>query len=134
MSVLKTAIGSLSTYTYEKFLSPQCHSGWNLIGLIAILDVTMGLIALLDVWVIRASRDRLVDGEYIIDTKLKWLVATVGLVKYFFAELDYQPSLVLSTTNVYNDDDNTLPSEEKVSENADTNDSVIFFVTKGTSC
>jgi len=122
MSVLKTAIGSLSTYTYEKFLSPQCHSGWNLIGLIAILDVTMGLIALLDVWVIRASRDRLVDGEYIIDTKLKWLVATVGLVKYFFAELDYQPSLVLSTTNVYNDDDNTLPSEEKVSENADTND------------
>jgi len=111
MSVLKTAIGSLSTYTYEKFLSPRCHSGLNLIGLIAILDITMGLVALLDVWVIRAARDRLVDGEYMIDTKLKWLVATVGLVKYFFAELDYQPSLVLSTTNVYNDDDDTLPSD-----------------------
>ena len=111
MSVLKTAIGSLSTYTYERFLSPRCHSGWNLIGLIAILDITMGLIALLDVWVIRAAKDRLVDGDYIIDTKLKWLVATVGLVKYFFAELDYQPSLVLSTTNVYNDDDDTLPSD-----------------------
>ena len=114
MSVLKTAIGSLSTYTYEKFLSPRCHCGWKLIGLIAILDITMGLIALLDVWVIRAARDRLVDGEYIIDTKLKWLVAFVGLVKYFFAELDYQPSLVLSTTNVYNDDDDTLPSDFNV--------------------
>ena len=111
MSVLKTAIGSLSTYTYEKFLSPRCHSGWNLIGLIAILDITMGLVALLDVWIIRAAKDRLVDGEYIIDTKLKWLVAIIGLVKYFFAELDYQPSLVLSTTNVYNDDDDTLPSD-----------------------
>ena len=112
MSVLKTAIGSLSTYTYEKFLSPRCHSGLNLIGLIAILDITMGLVALIDVWVIRAARDRLVDGEYMIDTKLKWLVATVGLVKYFFAELDYQPSLVLSTTNVYNDDDDTLPRSD----------------------
>jgi len=125
MSVLKTAIGSLSTYTYEKFLSPRCHSGLNLIGLIAILDITMGLIALLDVWVIRAARDRLVDGEYMIDTKLKWLVATVGLVKYFFAELDYQPSLVLSTTNVYNDDDNTLPSEEKLFD--DFNDETEAF-------
>lgn len=101
LSVLKTAIGSLATFCYEKFLSPYCHSGWPLIGLIASLDIIMGLVALLDVWVIRVVKEKEVDGEYSVDTPLRCLVIAVGLAKYFFAELDYLPALVLSTTNVY---------------------------------
>ena len=53
LSVLQTAIGSVATYVYEKLISPHCHSGWPLMGLIASLDILMGLVALLDVWVIR---------------------------------------------------------------------------------
>eukprot|EP00536_Pseudo-nitzschia_multiseries_P002168 jgi/Psemu1/301266/fgenesh1_kg.28_\ len=101
LSVLKSAIGSIATFCYEKFLSPYCHSGWPLIGLIASLDIVMGLVALLDVWVIREVKKKEVDGEYFIDTSLRCLVGAVGLIKYFFAELDYMPALVLSTTNVY---------------------------------
>jgi hypothetical protein len=65
----------------------------------------MGLVALLDVWVIRAVREKEVDGEYTVDNPLRCLVIAVGLAKYFFAELDYMPALVLSTTNVYSDDE-----------------------------
>lgn len=108
LSVLKTAIGILATFSYEFFLSPYCHSGWPLIGLIASLDIIMGLVALLDVWVIRAVRGKEVDGEYTVDIPLRFLVIAVGLAKYFFAELDYMPALVLSTTNVYSDDDDAL--------------------------
>jgi len=105
VSVLKTAIGSIATFCYEKFLSSYCHSGWPLIGLIASLDIIMGLVSLLDVWVIRAVKEKEVDGEYFVDTPLRCLVAAVGLAKYFFAELDYMPCLVLTTTNVYSDDE-----------------------------
>ena len=105
LSVLKSAIGILSTYYYERYLSPKCHSGWQLIGLIASLDIVTGLVALFDVWVVRAVRAKEIDGEYSIDTSLRFLVAIVSLAKYFFAELDYQPALVLSTTNIYNNDD-----------------------------
>lgn len=105
LSVLKSAIGILSTYCYERYLSPKCHSGWQLIGLIASLDIVTGLVALFDVWVVRSVRAKEIDGEYSIDTSLRFLVAIVSLAKYFFAELDYQPALVLSTTNVYNNDD-----------------------------
>jgi hypothetical protein len=107
LSVLKTAIGSLATFCYEKFLSPHCHSGWPLIGLIASLDIVMGLVALLDVWVIRMVKEKEVGGDYFVDTPLRCLVIAVGLAKYFFAELDYMPALVLSSTNVYSDDDQT---------------------------
>ena len=113
LSVLKTAIGTLATFSYEKFLSPYCHSGWPLIGLIASLDIIMGLVALLDVWVIRAVREKEVDGEYTVDNPLRFLVIAVGLAKYFFAELDYMPALVLSTTNVYSDDDDALTPAPK---------------------
>lgn len=112
LDVLKTAIGSISTFCYEKFLSPYCHSGWPLIGLIASLDITMGLVSLLDVWVIRAIKENEVDGNYSVDTSLKYLIIAVGLTKYFFAELDYMPALVLSTTNVYSDDE--VHSERRV--------------------
>jgi hypothetical protein len=105
LSVSKSAIGSLSTFFYEKYVSPYCHSGWPLIGVIAFLDIVMGLVALLDVWVVRAVRENEVDGEYSIDNKLRWLVGAVGLIKYFFAELDYMPALVLSTTNIYTDNE-----------------------------
>lgn len=105
LSVFKSAIGSVATLCYEKFLSPYCHSGWPLIGLIASLDIIMGLVSLLDVWVIRAVKEKEVDGEYTVDTPLRCLVVAVGLAKYFFAELDYMPALVLSTTNVYSDDE-----------------------------
>ena len=105
LSVLKSAIGILSTYYYERYLSPKCHSGWQLIGLIASLDIVTGLVALFDVWVVRSVRAKEIDGEYSIDTSLRFLVAIVSLAKYFFAELDYQPALVLSTTNIYNNDD-----------------------------
>jgi len=104
LSVMKTALGAVATFCYEKFLSPYCHSGWPLIGLIACLDIIVGLIALLDVWVIRAVKQKEVDGEYVLDNSLRWLVMLVGLAKYFFAELDYMPALVLSTSNVYTDD------------------------------
>lgn len=114
LSVMKTAIGSVSTFFYEKFLSPYCHSGWPLIGLIASLDIVMGLVALLDVWVVRAVREKEVDGEYTVDASLRFLVAVVGLTKYFFAELDYMPALVLSTTNVYNVDD--IPTKDQTND------------------
>ncbi len=116
LSVLKTAIGSLSTFCYEKFLSPYCHSGWPLIGLIASLDIVMGFVALTDVWVIRAVKEKEVDGEYVVDTQLKYLVAAVGLAKYFFAELDYMPALVLSTTNVYSDDGEKANTNNDIGE------------------
>eukprot|EP00549_Striatella_unipunctata_P020060 CAMPEP_0118673166 /NCGR_PEP_ID=MMETSP0800-20121206/167_1 /TAXON_ID=210618 ORGANISM="Striatella unipunctata, Strain CCMP2910" /NCGR_SAMPLE_ID=MMETSP0800 /ASSEMBLY_ACC=CAM_ASM_000638 /LENGTH=370 /DNA_ID=CAMNT_0006568191 /DNA_START=1 /DNA_END=1113 /DNA_ORIENTATION=+ len=112
LSVLKTAIGSLSTFCYEKFLSPYCHSGWPLIALIACMDIIMGFVALLDVWIIRAVKDKEVDGEYTVDTPLKCLVTFVGLTKYFFAELDYMPALVLSTTNVYSDSDKSFENRD----------------------
>ena len=112
LSVLKTAIGSLSTFCYEKFISPHCHSGWPLIALIASLDIIMGFVSLLDVWLIRAVKDKEVNGEYTLDTSLRCLVAAVGLVKYFFAELDYMPALVLSTTNVYIGNDKTFESKD----------------------
>ena len=105
LSVLKTAVGSLATFCYEKFLSPYCHSGWPLIGLIASLDIIMGFIALLDVWVIRSVKEKEIDGEYFVDNSLRVLVIAAGLAKYFFAELDYMPALVLSTTNVYTDNE-----------------------------
>ena len=73
--------------------------------MIASLDIVTGLVALFDVWVVRAVRAKEIDGEYSIDTSLRFLVAIVSLAKYFFAELDYQPALVLSTTNIYNNDD-----------------------------
>merc|ERR1712194_731205 len=62
-------------------------------------------VSLFDVWVIRAVKENEVDGEYTVDTPLRCLVAAVGLAKYFFAELDYMPALVLSTANVHSDDD-----------------------------
>ena len=122
MSVLKSAIGSISTYCYERFLSPYCHQGWSLIGLIASLDVVMGLIALLDVWVVRSVAAKMVDGEYVIDESLRWIVLIVGLVKYFWAELDYQPSLVLSTTNVYSDTSSNQKRENFSSISDDEDD------------
>lgn len=112
LAVLKSAIGSISTFFYEKVLSPKCHSGWPLIGMIFTLDIVMGLVALLDVWVVRAVSEKVVDGEYYIDTSLRCLVGAVGLAKYFFAELDYMPTLVLSTTNIYNGDDDDLRSSK----------------------
>mmetsp|Transcript_4036 Transcript_4036/g.7196 ORF Transcript_4036/g.7196 Transcript_4036/m.7196 type:complete len:685 (+) Transcript_4036:176-2230(+) len=130
LSVLKSAIGSVATFCYEKFISPYCHSGWPLIVMIASLDIIMGLVALLDVWVIRAVKEKEVDGEYSIDASLRYLVGAVGLIKYFFAELDYMPALVLSTTNVYNDDDkrfqygddgknNSIGSDSRADERAE---------------
>mmetsp|Transcript_32197 Transcript_32197/g.67302 ORF Transcript_32197/g.67302 Transcript_32197/m.67302 type:complete len:222 (+) Transcript_32197:3-668(+) len=72
--------------------------------MIASLDIVMGVVALSDVWVIRAVKEKEVDGEYSLDNSLRCLVIVVGLAKYFFAELDYMPALVLSATNVYSND------------------------------
>lgn len=112
ISVLKTVIGSVATFCYEKFLSPYCHSGWPFIGLIASLDIIMGFVALLDVWVIHMVKEKEIDGEYFVDDPLRYLVSTVGLVKYFFAELDYMPALVLSATNVYSNSDVLVEYED----------------------
>ncbi|KAL7534869.1 hypothetical protein ACHAWF_004976 [Thalassiosira exigua] len=119
LSVLKTAVGGLSTWCYEKFLSPRCHSGWPLIGLIATLDIIVGLVALLDVWVVRAVDDRVTDGKYVVDASLKWIVAACALTKYFFAELDYMPAQVLSTTNV-RDDGGDVPSMHRGAESPES--------------
>jgi len=112
LSVLQTAIGSVATYVYEKLISPHCHSGWPLMGLIASLDILMGLVALLDVWVIRYMKKNEVFGDednvagsFSIDNRLRCMVIIVGMVKYFVAELDYMPAVVLSTTNVDSDCD-----------------------------
>jgi len=107
LSVLQTAIGSVATYVYEKLISPHCHSGWPLMGLIASLDILMGLVALLDVWVIRdiKKNDDNITGSFSIDNRLRCMVIIVGMVKYFVAELDYMPAVVLSTTNVDSDRD-----------------------------
>jgi len=51
------------------------------------------------------QRKQYKNGEFIVDTSLRCLVITVGLTKYFFAELDYMPALVLSTSNVHHSDD-----------------------------
>lgn len=65
----------------------------------ASLDIITGLVTLLDVWVIRAVKENEVDGDYFVD------VVAVELAKYFVAGLDSMPALVLSTTNVYSDDE-----------------------------
>ena len=109
LSILRTAIGIVATYFYEKFFSPHFHSGWPMMKLIASLDILMGLVALLDVWVIRAINKTEVFGDdnafggYSIDTSLRCLVAGVGMLKYFLAELDYMPAKILSATNIDSD-------------------------------
>lgn len=116
LSILRTAIGSVATYFYEKFLSPHCHSGWPMMKLIASLDILMGLVALLDVWVIRAIKKTEVFGDdnatgvFSIGTSLRCLVAVVAMLKYFVAELDYMPAKILSATNVDSDYEKRLDS------------------------
>ncbi len=107
MSILQSASGSIATYCYEKFLAPSCHSGWPLIGLIATLDIATGLAALLDVVVIhdvQLKQQIDEDGSVVvaIDLNLKLLVLTVGVTMFFLAEMDYMPSVILSTSNVVN--------------------------------
>lgn len=108
MSILQSAAGTIATHCYQKFVAPSCHSGWSLIRLIAGLDVTTGLAALLEVIVIRTvqSKERIDDddGNVVvdIDMKLKLLVLSVGIFIYFLAEMNYMPSVILSTSNVVN--------------------------------
>ena len=67
---------------------------------IASLDILMGSGALLDIWVICAINKIEVFGDdnafegYSIDTSLRYLVAGVGMLKYFLAELDYMPAKI----------------------------------------
>jgi hypothetical protein len=95
LSIVESTISIVASWTYERWFAKTCHSGWKMIGLVAVLTVVTGLVSLMDVIVVHATT---VGGA--VTPQIRWLVLLVVICKYFMGHLNYMPMTVLATTNV----------------------------------
>jgi hypothetical protein len=86
-----------ATWFYGKFLAKRYHSGWGIIGLIAVLSIAASLLSLLDVLLVHVASEKTS-----IDTRFRCLVVFVSVVTYFMGQIGYMPSVVLATANIVN--------------------------------
>jgi hypothetical protein len=93
--MIESTVSMFANWVYGRFLAEHFHSGWKIIGLIAILSIVASLLSLLDVVIVHVA-----NAKEEVDASLRWLVVAVGAVTYFIGQIGYMPSVILTTANV----------------------------------
>jgi hypothetical protein len=107
LSIVESGVSTLAAWVYERYFSKAYHTGWKMIGLIAVLSIVSGLISLLDLSVVHGTT---VGGQ--VTAQIRWLVLFVMVCTYFMGQIGYLPMVVLATTNVVSSDSNDASDEQ----------------------
>jgi len=115
LSIVESAVSTLATWTYERCFAKTYHSGWKMIGLIAVLSAVAGAVSLLDVVVVHAT-----TVGVAVTPQVRWLLLAVMICTYFMGSVGYMPMVVLATANVVSSDN----ADKQIEHLNERNDSV----------
>jgi hypothetical protein len=112
--IIESAVSTFANWVYGRFLAKKYHSGWGVIGLIAVSSIVASLLSLLDVLVVHMANEKTT-----VDASLRWLVVFVSIVTYFMGQIGYMPSVILATANVVSSSDGNADSMDQAREGPD---------------
>jgi hypothetical protein len=112
--IIESAVSTFASWVYGRFLAKKYHSGWGVIGLIAVSSIVASLLSLLNVLVVHMANEKTT-----VDASLRWLVVFVSIVTYFMGQIGYMPSVILATANVVGSSDENTDSMDQAREGPD---------------
>ena len=121
LSILGSAGSTCSSYIYGKHIAKKYNSGWQIIRVIGGTTLLYSFSSLLNMVVYRQAgggEDELIQGGL----SFFWILAPIYFTSGVVAEINFLPSLMLSTTNVSGsqgaDADNSTHQNTEVGVNA----------------
>jgi hypothetical protein len=112
--IIESAVSTVASWVYGRFLAKKYHSGWGVIGLIAVSSIVASLLSLLNVLVVHMANEKTT-----VDASLRWLVVFVSIVTYFMGQIGYMPSVILATANVVGSSDGNTEYMDQAREGSD---------------
>ena len=124
LSILGSAGSTCSSYIYGKYIAKKYNSGWQIIRVIGATTLLYSFSSLLNIVVYRQARggeDEIIQGGL----SFFWILAPIYFASGIFAEINFLPSLMLSTTNISesqgaNADNSTRQNTEEEEEEVNT--------------
>mmetsp|Transcript_36056 Transcript_36056/g.107825 ORF Transcript_36056/g.107825 Transcript_36056/m.107825 type:complete len:691 (-) Transcript_36056:74-2146(-) len=111
LSIMGSIGSTIASWCYQRFIAKKYTSGWGIIGLIAVLTIMGAVLSLLDIITVHLVSQSIKPEEgngNAISFHLCSLVFSLYILTGFIAEFKFLPSLVLATTNIVSDDEETL--------------------------
>ena len=99
LSILGSAGSTCSSFIYGRYIAKKFNSGWRIIRVIVGTTLLYSLSSLLNIVVYRQAdggQDEIIQGGL----SFMWLLAPIYFISGIVAEINFLPSLMLSTTNI----------------------------------
>ena len=99
LSILGSAGSTCSSFIYGRCIAKKYNSGWRILQVIAGTTLLYSFSSLLNIVVYRQAdggQDEIIQGGL----SFMWLLAPIYFISGIVAEINFLPSLMLSTTNI----------------------------------